>query len=422
MKTADSNKLASTLIENKKEDRITPLPPPKVITEEKLSNDDNQPSERRVSMLLLLFSGLIAFISWAAYFDIDQSVRASGQIIASDRTQIIQSADAGVLAELLVREGEVVSAGQRLAVLEKERINATYEESRSKVAALDIALLRVKAETKNKSPNFDAFKHDFPEFVMAQTQLYKQNKKRLTDELNTLKLSQNIIKKELSVNENLFKTGDASKLEVMRAERQLSEINGKISDANNKYLQEAHKELSTLEADLDVARYKYNERKNVLDHTDIKAPVAGIVKYMKLNTVGGVLRAGDELMQISPTESDMVVEVKVNPVDIGQLYIGLPVSVKLDAFDYSIYGSLEGVLTYISSDTLTEQVEEQSNTYYRAQIQINEREQQINPKIVSVAIKPGMTATVDIKTNQRSVLHYLVKPIARAFGGAMNER
>jgi adhesin transport system membrane fusion protein len=159
----------------------------------------------------------------------------------------------------------------------------------------------------------------------------------------------------------------------------------------------------------------------VLEHTDLIAPVAGIVKYLRINTVGGVLRAGDELMQISPTESDMVIEAKVNPVDIGQLELGLPVLVKLDAFDFSVYGMLVGKLTYISSDTLVEQGPNgQSLSFYRVQVRLEN--QQSNQALARVALKPGMTSTIDIKTRTRSVLRYLLKPVIKTFSGALNER
>jgi adhesin transport system membrane fusion protein len=128
-------------------------------------------------------------------------------------------------------------------------------------------------------------------------------------------------------------------------------------------------------------------------------------------------------MQISPTEGDMIIEVKVNPVDIGQLKPGLPVAIKLDAFDYSIYGTLQGRLSYISSDTLTEQTANgQSSNYYRAHVRLDPNKRKTNPKLAGVPLKPGMTATVDIRTDSRSVLQYLAKPVFKAFGGAMTER
>jgi adhesin transport system membrane fusion protein len=177
--------------------------------------------------------------------------------------------------------------------------------------------------------------------------------------------------------------------------------------------------------DLASSRYKLDERRSILGKTVLTAPIAGVVKYLKLTTIGGVLRAGDELMQISPTEGEMVFEVKISPADIGQLSTGLPVSIKLDAFDYSIYGSLAGTLTYLSSDTLAEQgANGQTSAYYRAQVRLDAERAKThpNPKLASVALKPGMTATVDIRTGQRSVLKYLAKPVYKAFSGAMNER
>lgn len=362
------------------------------------------------------------FYNLGSFFEIDQTVRASGQVISSARTQLIQTADGGVLAELLVKEGDTVVTGQRLAVLEKERVNASFDESRSRVAALGAALVRARSEAFGEALVFGEEFKDYSGFVSVQRSFYERRKQSLQDELNTFHISLDMANEELRINETLLETGDASKLEVMRARRQVSDIEGKISVARNKYLQDASQEVTKLKADLDVAGYKLEERRSVLEHTDITAPVTGIVKYLKINTQGGVLRAGDELMQISPTESDMVIEVKVNPVDIGQLQIGLPVSIKLDAFDYSIYGGLKGTLNYISSDTLTEQTDKSSMTYYRAQIIIDETFKNNKSKLESILLKPGMTSTVDIQTNKRTVLHYLAKPITRAFRGALNER
>lgn len=390
----------------------------------------------RFSISFLMFTSLVLFIAWAAWFEIDQSVRASGQIIASARTQIIQAVDGGVLADMLVQEGQVVEAGQTLAVLEKNRANASFEESRARVAALQAALVRAHSESQGKSPIFGEALTDYPHYTAMQQGLYQQNQASLKDELTSLddqlanlKLSLAMAEQELEINQNLFATGDASQMEVMRsqqevmqAERQISDVKGKISAARNRHLQEAYKEVTKLEAELSSARHKLDERQNVLRHTDITAPVTGVVKHLKLNTLGGVLRTGDELMQISPTQSDMVIEVKVNPVDIGQLALGMPVSIKLDAFDFSIYGSLSGRLRYLSSDTLTEQSEQGNHSYYRAHIHLDENYAEANPKFAHLDLKPGMNASVDIQTDRRTVLHYLTKPITRAFAGAFNER
>ena len=378
-----------------------------------------------VSMTVLLLLALTVFLLWAALFEIDRTVRAQGQIIPIARTQVIQAADGGVLEKLLVEEGQRVKAGQQLAVLERERSSAGFDESRAKEAALTAALVRAQAEATERTPEFGAGLKRFPEFVAVQSALYEQRKRGLQEEVATLTAALEMAKEELRMNEALLKTGDTSQLEVMRAKRQVGELEGKINATRNKYLQEARAEATKVAEDLASNRYKLNERQSILGKTVMTAPIAGVVKYLKLTTIGGVLRAGDELMQISPTEGEMVFEVKINPADIGQLSTGLPVSIKLDAFDYSIYGSLEGKLTYLSSDTLVEQgANGQTSSYYRAQVRLDaERARmQPNPKLANVALKPGMTATVDIRTGQRSVLQYLAKPVYTAFGGAMNER
>ncbi|MEI7783496.1 MAG: HlyD family efflux transporter periplasmic adaptor subunit [Betaproteobacteria bacterium] len=385
-------------------------------------------SERKsgfgLSLIVILSVMFAVFIGWAAWFEIDQTVRAQGSVITSARTQIIQAADGGVLAQILVQEGQEVKPGQRLAMLEKDRSSASFEESRAKVAALQAALIRAQAESQGvqgSKPVFPAGLRAYPDFIAAQERLYAQKRASLLDTTDSLEDALKLAREELEMNQKLLKSGDVSRLEVMRALRQVSDLDARLSEARNKYLQEARLEVTRLEDELSSQRYKLDERRSVLEHTDLIAPVAGIVKYMRVNTVGGVLRAGDELMQISPTDSDMVIEAKVNPVDIGQLELGLPVQIKLDAFDYSVYGMLSGKLIYISSDTLVEQAPNgQSTSTYRVQVRLDDT--QANKALSQVSLKPGMTATIDVKTRTRSVLRYLLKPVIKTFSGALNER
>jgi adhesin transport system membrane fusion protein len=375
----------------------------------------------RLSLIAVLAAMFLAFLAWAAWFEIDQTVRAQGSVITSARTQIIQAADGVVLSEILVQEGQEVKAGQKLAVLEKDRSNAAYEESRSKVAALQAGLIRARAESNETKPVFPASVRAYPEFVAAQERLYAQKRASLNDATGALEDALKLAREELQMNQGLLKSGDVSRLEVMRALRQVSELEARLSEVRNKYAQEARQEVTRLEDELSSQRYKLEERRSVLEHTDLIASVAGIVKYLRVNTIGGVLRAGDELMRISPTESDMVIEAKINPVDIGQLELGLPVLVKLDAFDFSVYGMLTGKLTYLSSDTLVEQgANGQTMSYYRAHVRIDAN--QANVMLARVSLKPGMTSTIDIKTRTRSVLRYLLKPVIKTFSGALNER
>ena len=375
----------------------------------------------RLSLILVMAVMFAVFVAWAAWFEIDQTVRAQGSIVTTARTQIIQAADGGVLAEILVQEGQEVKAGQRLAMLERDRSSAAFEESRSKVAALQSALIRARAESTGIQPTFPVELKAYPDFVLAQQRLFAQKRETLRAAADALQDALKLARQELEMNQALLNSGDVSRVEVMRALRQVGDLEARLSELKNKYEQEARTEVARLEDELSSQRHRLEERRSVLEHTDMSAPVAGIVKYLRVNTVGGVLRAGDELMQISPTESEMLIEARINPADIGQLDLGLPVQVKLDAFDYSVYGMLTGTLTYLSSDTLVEQgANGQSTSFYRARIQLDRK--QVNPMLAKVELKPGMTSTIDIKTKTRSVLRYLVKPVIRTFSGALNER
>lgn len=372
-------------------------------------------------MISLMFVGFGLMLAWAAFFDIDQTVRAQGAIVPSARTQIVQAADGGVLEKLLVVEGQTVTTGEVLAVLEKNRANAGVDESRARVAALAAALTRARAEAQSLVPVFSSESRQYPEVVAEQMALYRQKRLGLDADIATLQETMASAREELQLNERLFASGDVSRLDLMRAKRQVLELDGKMTSLRNKYLQDARLEATKIQDELSSTRFKLDERESVLQHTELTAPMDGVVKSLKFNTIGGVLRAGDELMQISPTEGDLVLELKVMPADIGSLKLGLPAAIKLDAFDYSIYGSLQGKLAYLSSDTLTEQGPKGDvAVFYRARVTVNPRS--ANPKLSLADLKPGMTATVDIQTGSRSVLTYLIKPITKAFQGAASER
>ena len=377
---------------------------------------------RAPSMMVLLALGLALFLLWAALFEIDQGVRAQGQVISSAHTQIIQAVDGGVLSELRVIEGQEVKLGEVLAVLEKNRAVAGFEESRDKVASLTIAMTRARAEARMQAPVFGSASSAHPDFVNAQQTLYQQRKRSLDEDISANSQSLSLAKEELQMTEALLKDGDVSQLEALRARRQVTEIEARIAAARNKYRQDASTEAAKTEEELASVTSKMAERKNILEHTELTAPVAGVVKFLRITTMGGVLRGGDELMQIAPADEDLIIEAKVNPTDVGLLALGLPVNVKVDAFDYSVYGSLNGDLIYISPDTLSEQSPNgQSQTFYRVKVHLPRLQPQ-NPKAHDIVVKPGMTASVDIRTGTRSVLNYLAKPIFKAFGGALIER
>jgi adhesin transport system membrane fusion protein len=374
-------------------------------------------------VLPIMSLSLVAFLAWASYFEIEQTVRTQGQVIPGARTQLIQAVDGGVLSDIRVQEGDPVKRGQIVAVLETDRARAAFAESESKVAAMSAALERSQAEAQGRTPVFGKAFAGHANLVAAQNALYAQRKQGLRESVSAMEESLTMASEELRINEKLMGTGDISQVELLRARRQVLELKAKILELHHKYQQEARTEAARLEDELSAQRFRMDERRNVLNHTELTASMDGVVKFLRFNTVGGVLRAGDELMQISPTESELLLEIKINPADVGQLHMGLPAQIRLDAFDYTIYGSTYGELVYLGSDTLTEQGPNgQPQTSYRGRIRLTPEKLPAHLKLRDVAVKPGMTATADIQVGRRTILQYLTKPIARAFGGAMTER
>lgn len=378
---------------------------------------------RTPRLLLRTFSTVVVVLFlWALFSEIDQLVHAQGQVIASSRTQLIQAADGGVLVDMRVQEGDSVKAGQIIAVLEKERALAAFADSQGKVMALRMTVSRLQAEISDQPLIYrDSLKAKYPQLIDTQMNLYRQRRKAINDQKTVLQDNVQLAQNELQMNEPLEKNGDISKADILRLKRAVNEAKNQLASISNKYLQDASAELNKAQEDLNTQEQALIDREQLLEHTDIVAPVAGIVKSVKITTKGGVVRQGDEILQILPTESDLIVEAKVKPSDMANIKVGLPVKVKLDAYDYAIFGSMKGQVTYVSADALAEDTKTGPITYYRIKMAITEKEF-LGQKSQEIEVRPGMTATVDVQTGQRSVLSFLMKPLVKSFGGAFGER
>ena len=361
------------------------------------------------------------FGAWAHVAEIDQITRGQGQIIASSRTQIIQAPDGGVLEELLVREGDEVERGQLLARLERTKAEAAYRETEAKVGALSATLARVRAEIFGGTPDFGPETAAFPEFRQNQSALLRKRRDAIEQEIAAMDRMRNLAVRELRMTEPLLATGDVSMAEVLRLQRQVADIEGQMTNRRNKYLQECQMEMNKAEEELAGAVQMLVQRRDQLANTALKAPVKGTVKNVRVTTRGGVLRPGDELMQIVPIDDALVVEARVKPADVAFLKPGLDVAVKIDAYDYTIYGSLDGKLSYISADTLNEDVKQNEQPYYRVQV-VTESPRFTKRAADNLQLQPGMTATIEVKTGQNTVLNYILKPVVKTLSESMGER
>ncbi len=361
-----------------------------------------------------------ALLIWASLAEIDEVTRAPGTVVASSRTQLIQSQDGGVLEELLVSEGEIVEEGQTLVLIDKTRTEAAYLETRAKTAALSAQVSRLNAELLGEQPAYDDILSDYPDFKVRQNALLEIRKNALQEELEAMESNYDLTKQELDLNLPLFKSGDVSKSDLLRLQRQASELRAKIVKRRNDYLQEVQGELASASEQLEANLQLLNQRRSMLDHTELKAPANGTVKNVQITTIGGVVKPGGEIMQIVPVDDDLLVEAKVSPADIAFLRLGLPAVVKVDAYDYTIFGDLAAEIIFISADTIKKELQHGETPYYRVRVKASG--EQLEERAKKLDIQPGMTATIEILTGRKTVLNYLAKPIIKTLNESMGER
>lgn len=373
-------------------------------------------------LIVWLMAGVLAvFALWAHWAVIDQITRAPGSVIASSKTQVIQSMDGGTISAMHVKEGDTVEAGQILVEFDKTRPEASYLESRARMAGLLATVSRLESEVLGTPLKFSKELADYPEFVQAQTMLHTKRLSAIKEEIEALEGMIALTLNELQMTEPLLKSGDVSMTDVLRLQRQMADLQAQRSNRRNKYFQDAQAELSKAKEDLAGVQQNLAQRKSQVDLTELRAPVRGVVKNVRVTTQGGVIRPAEEVMQIVPLEDALVVQAKVSPSDIAFLRAGQSVSVKIDAYDYTIYGDLSGKLIYISADTLTEDLRQGEQPYYRVMVRTDGRRFSAQPN-EQLDIQPGMTATVEVKTGQRTVLQYLTKPVTKTLSQSLGER
>jgi len=368
---------------------------------------------------------LAVFIIWAAASEIVQTSHAQGLVIASTRTQVVQAGIDGVVAHLLVEEGARVRKGQVLARLDRSQVEAAFLDAQAKVAALKAALARLHAEVLDQPLIFPKDVQAYPNFVANQTELYRRRQSSFKGDIDALQKSLGLAEQELALNEPLLATGDIGKAEIIRLRRLAADLSGQMTSRRSKYFQDAQAEMTKAEEDLATQKQSLADRAAVLERTDIAAPADGLVKNIQATTPGAKVRAGDVILELVPTGSDLIVEVKLKPADVAPVRVGLPTSIKLDAYDYSVYGSLRGRVKYVSPDVLSERTGQGDNVYYRVQIAFDLAQLEVHNKAQPdrrIEIQPGMTCVVDIETGHHTVLSYLTKPITKTISESMRER
>lgn len=384
---------------------------------------DNLNTELKGPRWVLRITALsfFSFLAWAYTFEIDQVARAPGVVMPSSKLQVIQSKDGGVLLSLPVSAGDEVAKGQVIARFDQTDALADFEDAKARAASLRANMARLEAEMNGGAPVFSAETQDYPKFVKSQISLFEKRKASQSEELAALENILELVKEEISMNEPLLEFGDVSRTEVLRLKRQEAEISAEITNKRNKYFKDIQAEFNETEEELESVRQALVQKKRQLGQKTLNSPLRGIVKNIRVTTEGGVIRPGEDVMEIVPIEEDFVIEGKLSPADIGFVRLGQDATVKVDAFDYTIYGNLEGTIDYISADTLEERARDGDDAYYKINVRTRGKRFTGMPER-ELQILPGMTTMVEVKTGKNTILNYLLKPISKTIFESMGER
>lgn len=407
---------------------------------------------------------LLVALLWAALSKVDEVTHAEGQIIPSSQVQVVQNLEGGIVQEILVKEGDVVDKDQVLLRIDPTRFASSYQEGRLKYLALLAQVARLTAETQNQPLELPPeIEKEAPQLAGDARRLYatrqqelasgvqileEQRKQReqelfeLQSRAGQLERSYALLRDEHDRTAPLATEGVISQVELLRLKRQvnetrgdldgvrlrlpaarsaLEEARGKIEDVKIKFRTEAQGQLNDAKAELAATAQNNTAALDRVTRTAVRSPMRGTVKRLKVTTVGGVVQPGMDLVEVVPLEDTLLVEARVQPQDIAFLHPGQRAMVKLTAYDSTIYGALEAKLEHISADSITQEDKDGGERSFFL-IRVRTLDHGYLKDGESLPIIPGMTATVDVLTGRKSVLHYLLRPIARAQERALRER
>ncbi|MFL9881279.1 HlyD family type I secretion periplasmic adaptor subunit [Herbaspirillum rhizosphaerae] len=419
---------------------------------------DHQQLPRPRLFILITVGVLLCLLVWSWFAKIDMVVRGAGRIVASEHNQVIQHLEGGIVSAILVREGAAVKKGQTLISIADVRANADLGEGNVKILGLRARVARLKAEASG-APSVTMppdLKNDDPS-VQSELASFTARQSKLTQELSVLReqsaqrqaevgeaasrqkslISEyDLAQRQYKLVHSMFERNAASQLEdiqslskaqdaqsrlsatnamIPRLNAAIAEAQAKMGEASSRFRADARSDLTVSENELARLQEEIKSRNDRVSRSEVRAPMDGVVNRVLMNTVGGVVKPGDAIIEMTPTDDKLVIEAKVSPTDRAQLMTGAPARVKVSAYDYGVYGSMKGVVTEVSADTVPE---ERGERFYRVKIEVTRDPREIDH---SVALMPGMTATADMIVGRRTVWQYLMSPLNRFGQTALRE-
>jgi membrane fusion protein, adhesin transport system len=404
----------------------------------------------------------LIFLIWAHFAKLEEVTRGDARVVPSSKIQVVQNLEGGILAELAVHDGQIVQKGDVLLRIANTSAESQYRDSRTQYLTLEAMIARLKAEIADKTPQFPqevlteapTVAHSEQALYDSQLDQFKSNIAVLSDQLvqkqqeiaglqskqQTLSRSLDLAKQERDMTAPLVANGAASRLELVKLERGLTDLQGQIDDVKisipqaeaarneaQKRIQEktatfhsdAQAELNKHTAELAALSQQIFAQHDRVTRTEVRSPVRGTIKDVKVTTIGEVIKPGEDLVEIVPLEDTLLVEAKVRPADVAFLHPGQPAMVKITAYDFSIYGGLKAQVEDISADTIKDDTPN-GGTFFRVTLRTEKNSLGKGDK--PLPIIPGMTASAEILTGQKSVLDYLLKPLLKARDEALHER
>ncbi|MGH0001216.1 HlyD family type I secretion periplasmic adaptor subunit [Pseudovibrio ascidiaceicola] len=420
----------------------------------------HSPKQSRVLIFTCAAIMLLLFV-WSAFAHVEEVTRGNGRIIPSRQMQVVQAPERGIVSEVLFYEGEIVEQGAVLVKLDNTGFSSQLGELQQKKYALQARLARLIAEARQANLALDLSNTpaDIAAFLQRELAVYKARKEQLTAEVAVLRsqfsqkeqdlkqleaeaqmLGANLtlIARELEINQQLYKRGVLPEIEFLRLKRQHTTLEGerqmldaslasarsakeevlqKVASARTAFASQAQSDLVATKAELAVIEERLRGAEDRVHRSALVAPVRGVINKLNVSTIGAVVQTGEPLIEIVPLEDTLLIAAKIQPQHVAFLHPGQDVSVKITAYDYSIYGGLDGVLERISPDTSED---ERGQAFFK--VIVRTKQNHLGSEENPLPITPGMTASIDILTGEKSVLSYIAKPLLKVKAEALRER